>query len=561
MNKALVLGLFLWASWVKSDLGPAKLLAGMSMRQKIGQLFVVAAASNADDPSEILATLAQKNPYKNPYNVNQDYIEQLITQYQIGGVIFLYKSVPQKQLTLTNKWQKMAQIPLLIAQDSEWGLSMRLDLDPDQVVRYPRNMTLGAIADPQIIYELGYEIGQQCRALGVHLNLAPVVDVNNNPKNPVIHDRAFGDQPDHVAKWGAFFMQGLQAAGILACAKHFPGHGDTVVDSHVGLPVIGHSREYLNQAELVPFKKLIKSGVQAVMLGHLVVPSLDESGQIASLSPKIVTDLLQNELGFNGLKITDGLGMQAVMTSYLPGELELQAFLAGNDLLLCPLDVPKAIELIANAILVGQVNENELDRRVLKILQAKAQVVSQQTLEHEQVMQFLTRPAAYALQARAYRAAITQINHDQAPVFDPTGFAKSCIMQVGDLPENYLINSRAKQHKLVFNYTKNFSDLDLQAGLKAAQAHEQIIIAVGDMTKNLNNNFGIAPNLVNLVCKLRELGKAVIVVLFGSPYAVSLFKQASTILVAYEDLPVVQQAILDVLQGKFEPTGVLPIKI
>lgn len=542
---------------LQASLEPRQILKKMSLRQKIGQLFMVAAASNQSFDSEILASLG----HKYLYNVDLAYIESLITKYHVGGIIFLYKSTPAKQFMLTQKWQKMSQIPLLIAQDSEWGLSMRLDQDPEQVVRYPRNMTLGAIAQPQLIYEIGYEIGQQCKTLGVHLNLAPVVDVNNNAKNPVIHDRAFGDQPDHVAKWGAFFMQGLQAAGILACAKHFPGHGDTQIDSHVGLPIILHSREHLDQTELWPFKALIKAGVQAVILGHLVVPSLDESGQIASLSPKIVTDLLQNELGFNGLKITDGLGMQAVMSKYAPGELELQAFLAGNDILLCPLDVPKAIDLIAKAVLSGRVSETELDRRVLKILQAKAQVVSQQTLEHERVMQFLIRPAAYALQARAYRAAITQINHDQAPFFELNGSAKSCIMQVGDLPENYLINSISQQHKLVFNYTKNFSDLDLQACLKAVQAHEQIIIAVGDMTKNLTNNFGIAPNLVDLVCKLRELGKTVIVVLFGSPYAVSLFKQASAILVAYEDVPVVQQAILDVLQGKFEPTGILPIKI
>lgn len=380
-------------------------LASLTLPEKIGQLFVVAAASDFEQPTEILAA----SMFACPYRMDEEYVSSLIRDYHIGGIIFLYKSTPLKQFALTQKFQSLSKIPLLIALDAEWGLGMRLDKDPSKVVQYPRNMILGALPDATIIYQIGYEIGQQCAALGVHMCLAPVVDVNTNPENPVMHDRSFGDNPEKVAHLGTLFAQGLHDAGILACAKHFPGHGDTSVDSHHDLPVILHTQERLGKIELFPFEKLIENNIPAIMTAHLAIPAFDVTHP-SSMSYETVTNLLKKEMNFKGLIITDGLGMKAITKKYNPGELELQAFLAGNDILLCPLDVPKACKLIEEAVVSGKVFQEELDQRVLKILQAKAWAFShQKNMSPEDAQAFLIRPEAYELARQAYQQAITAV--------------------------------------------------------------------------------------------------------------------------------------------------------
>lgn len=339
-------------------------LQSLTLREKIGQLFMVAAISSTEQSEEALASSLLECPYR----MEQEYIKYLIEEYKVGGLIFLYKSTPIKQIDAINYYQGLSKIPLLIGQDCEWGLSMRLY----DTMQFPRNNALGALKDKQLIYDLGFEIGKQCKAIGVHINFSPVVDINTNPANPVIGRRSFGDTPDLVAECGLLMMHGLQDAGILACAKHFPGHGDTNVDSHFLLPVINHSIERLKSIELMPFRHLIDGGVAAVMSAHLAVPAIEsESGRPSSLSRACVKQLLEDEMHFNGLKITDGLGMQAITNHYAPGEIELESFLAGNDILLCPLDVPKAVELIEGAIKEGKILLDDLEKRVLKILKAK----------------------------------------------------------------------------------------------------------------------------------------------------------------------------------------------
>ncbi len=341
-----------------------KTLASLTVREKIGQLFVVAAASCFDQQEEALATALFKAPYK----MDPEYIKQLIIEHKIGGLIFLFKSTPDKQIDAVNEYQALSAVPLLIGQDCEWGLSMRLY----ETISYPRNGDLAHLTDKNLVYELGKEIGRQCKAVGVHMNFAPVVDVNNNPDNAVIGSRSFGNDPECVAHAGLLMMRGLQDAGVLACAKHFPGHGGTAVDSHFDLPLITHAKDRLESVELVPFKHLIAHGVCAIMSAHLAVPALEkEAHRASSLSHATITDLLEQELGFSGLKITDGLGMQAITSHYEPGIIELEAALAGNDIILCPLDVPKAIDLIEQAVRAGTIAEQDLDRRVLKILKAK----------------------------------------------------------------------------------------------------------------------------------------------------------------------------------------------
>jgi beta-glucosidase-like glycosyl hydrolase len=270
-------------------------------------------------------------------------------------------------------------------------------------VSFPRNAILGAQKDYDLVYEMSQEIGRQLASIGVHMNLAPVVDVNSNPRNPVIGSRSFGDNPHDVALNGIAFARGLHDAGILSCAKHFPGHGDTTTDSHVTLPVVNHPRERLDSIELAPFIELINHQIPAIMTAHLAVPALEpDITKPASLSRAVVTDLLKNELQFTGLVITDGLGMRGASDAYKPGELELQALLAGNDILLCPLDVPKAALLIEQAITDGHFAEQELNHRVEKILRAKAWAFNHHPESVNPVYDYkqLHTPHAYALQKR-----------------------------------------------------------------------------------------------------------------------------------------------------------------
>src|SRR5579871_4009939 len=289
-------------------------LQQLSEDQKIGQLFMVAAVCDEQMNTDFMKTA--------PYTMDKEHVENLITKHGIGGIIWLGNGTPHKQIERTQHYQKLSRIPLLVAQDLEWGLSMRLKSDEgtQNVLRFPRAMTLGALTDDNLIYEVGNEIGRQAQQLGVHMNLAPVVDVNNNPENPIIHDRSFGDDPYAVARKSSAFMRGLRDGGIITCAKHFPGHGNTATDSHHALPFMTQSAEELEAVELVPFKQQIADGVAAVMVAHLEVPALEAQPKVpTSLSYAVVTQLLKQKLGFKGLVMPDGLGMRGITDHYNAG--------------------------------------------------------------------------------------------------------------------------------------------------------------------------------------------------------------------------------------------------
>lgn len=299
----------------------------LSPDERIGQLFMVAAYSNKDAKH-----IAE--------------ITNLIKQNKIGGLIFM-QGGPVRQATLTNKYQKLSKVPLLIGMDAEWGLSMRLD----SCVVFPRQMTMGAMQNDSLIYEMGNDMARQCKRLGVHISFSPDCDVNNNSKNPVIGSRSFGENKYKVAAKAIMYMKGLQDNGVLACGKHFPGHGDTESDSHKTLPVISKSKESMDTLELYPFKQLINAGIGSIMVAHLFVPSYDSTtNQATTLSKPVVTGLLKEQLAFKGLVITDALNMKGVSDFYGPSEVDLKALLAGNDVLLFSGNVPKAIALIKVAI-------------------------------------------------------------------------------------------------------------------------------------------------------------------------------------------------------------------
>lgn len=337
-------------------------ITALTLDQKIGQLFMVSAV--ADEK------IAKECREKKSYRMDKEYIEELITQYHVGGIIFLGKSDYHKQIARTKHFQELSTIPLLIGQDLEPGRVGGARFT--DFAQFPNNQHLGTIDNPDYTYLIGKSIGNIGKSLGVDIIFAPVADVNNNPNNPVINDRSFGDDPQLVANHATAFAKGLADTGIIACAKHFPGHGDTNIDSHHDLPLISHNIQRLHTIELAPFKKLIAADIPTIMIAHLEVPALEEQKNMpSSLSRKIVTDLLRKELGFEGLIITDGLDMGGITNHYSSGQAELQALIAGNDILLCSTDVPAAITAIKQALTDGHITEKEIDTHVERILAVK----------------------------------------------------------------------------------------------------------------------------------------------------------------------------------------------
>lgn len=337
----------------------------LTLDQKIGQLFMVAAVA---DEYTAFRTLLKKR-FKG-CRLHKRHIAHLIRDFGIGGIIYLGKSDPLKQKERTDYFQSLSDIPLVIGQDLEPGRvgSYIFSLMKD----FPNNEVLGNSDDKEFTYKIGLAIGQLCNMLGVHINFAPVADVNNNPRNPVINDRSFGAEPTVVAAHAIAFSNGLHDAGIIACVKHFPGHGDTDVDSHRDLPVIAHDEKRLHDVELYPFKQLIAAQIPMIMMGHLAVPAFEAQKNVpSSLSKNIVTKLLRQELGFTGIIVTDALDMRGVTRYYSNGQAELHALLAGNDILLCPINVPKAVAAIKQAIKNGVITEQEIDEHVQRILELK----------------------------------------------------------------------------------------------------------------------------------------------------------------------------------------------
>jgi beta-N-acetylhexosaminidase len=301
--------------------------AQLTLDQKIAQFFMLGV-------------------YPTQGDANKVFIEKMVSQHQIGGLIF-FKGHPTQIANWSNSFQAKANIPLFISVDGEWGINMRVD----STVQYPKQMTLGAIQNDELIYEMGARIGLECKAIGININLAPVMDVNNNPNNPVINDRSFGEDKYNVALKGLAYAQGMQSVGVMAVGKHFPGHGDTDTDSHMDLPIIKHSAERLDSLELYPFKVAIHGDMMGMMVAHLNIPALDNTPNLASsLSPKIITHLLKDSLGFEGLVFSDALDMKGVTKFFEAGEADKLAFLAGVDVLVVSGDAPLGISMIKKAV-------------------------------------------------------------------------------------------------------------------------------------------------------------------------------------------------------------------
>lgn len=523
----------------------------LSLDERIAQLMMVAAYSNKDARHEAE-------------------VEQLVRERNIGGLIF-FQGGPVRQARLTNRLQAAAKTPLLLGMDLEWGLAMRLD----STVRFPRQMTLGALQDDAPVGQMGEEIARQMKRLGVHVSFSPVVDVNNNPANPVINDRSFGEDRENVARKGIAYMRGLQNGGVIATAKHFPGHGDVDSDSHHTLPLIAHSRMRLDSLELYPFQRLVEEGLAAMMVAHLEVPALDSThGLPSTLSRHIVRDLLEGEIGFRGLVFTDALNMKGVANSGTPGEIELRALLAGNDVLLFPPDPVRAIERIRQAVDSNEIDVAVIDHKCLKVLRAKewAGLATRQVVKTEGLHADLNTTQGALLRRQLYAGAITVLNDHKGILplghtGSPTGLSGVSQMRIasvviGDTLDN-TFQQGLKRYADVksFRCDKAIPRDSLSALLRKLESFDRVIVSVHNTSWRVNKDFGIPETAMDIV---REIAakKPTVFALFANPYRLTRAYGAhylASVITAYEETPETQDLVSQVIFGGIGANGRLPI--
>ncbi len=507
--------------------------------ERIAQLFMVAA-------------------YSNKGSEHQKYISNLVSTYNLGGLIFM-QGTPEKEIELTNLYQSQAKTPLMIAIDGEWGLPMRLK----NTFKFPKQMTLGAIQHDSLIYNMGKEMALHCRRMGIHVNFAPVIDVNNNRKNPVINYRSFGEQRENVTKKGIAYMQGMQDNGVLACAKHFPGHGDTDKDSHKALPVITHDYNRLDSVELYPFKQLIKQGIGSMMVAHLFIPALDSTPNTATtLSKKVVTDLLQTEMGFEGLIFTDALNMKGVSSYYKPGIVDVKALIAGNDVLLFSEDVPTAIQEVKNAIARGEITKERVWKSVKKILYAKEWMnISTDTIFEKNLSNDLNPASSELTNKLLYENALTLVKNESELVplkrLDTTNIAS---VVIGKNSPNAFQKGLSRYAKVKhFGISKKASRENIASLINKLKGFDKVIVSVHG-TK-MNGSYGVFNNDIAIIRAIAK-NHQVILNYPTNAYALAKLGQAEhieSIIVSFEDNTYTQDLVGQLIFGGIGAKGKLPV--
>lgn len=522
-----------WADSVLQQLTPD---------ERIGQLFMVATYATADK------------------QMNKAQIEQLIKKHHIGGLIFM-QGTPERQVQLLNHYQKISQTPLLIGMDLETGLGFRLK----NTENFPKNMTLGAISDEALIYETAREIGRQCRRIGVHVNFAPVLDINNNKANPVIGTRSFGEDRENVTQKGRAFMHGLQDENILAVGKHFPGHGDTKTDSHHQLPSLYFSLDRLDSLELYPFKILSNEGIAGIMTAHLQVPKIDDKLP-TSLSPQAITKILRHQIGFNGLVFTDALNMGGVANNNAPGNVDVLALLAGNDVLLFSQNVPKAIEKIKAAITSGKISQKQIDAHVHKILLAKqwAGLNNWHALPETNVAEDLHPIHNELLQQKLAKAALTLLKNENE-LLPLKHLEKKRIAAVSieeDLSNPFLQRLSHYTKVDIFAIPRGASQAVYDHLHKQLANYNTVIVAKHNNNYSLKRNFGATQASIGFLEEM-DAKQNVIFAFFGSPYGMENYNLANcqAVLVGYEDTPYTQEAMAQALFGGCALSGKLSLGI
>jgi len=520
--------------WVDS------VLNSLSPEQRIAQLMVIRAHSNlgADHVAKVTSD---------------------IQKYNVGALCF-FQGGPVRQANLTNSYQSMAKTPLMVTIDGEWGVGMRLD----SVTKFPYQLTLGAMNNQRLVYEMGLAVGEQCKRLGIHVNYAPVVDINNNPNNPVIGFRSFGEDKDKVIKFGIAYMKGMQDAGIMACAKHFPGHGDVDVDSHLDLPVINKSRAELDSNELKPFRELINAGIGSVMVAHLSVPSIDTGEHRAtSISKNTVTGVLRNDIGFSGLTFTDALEMKGVAKYFPGGVISVEALIAGNDMLCLPEDVGKAIDAIKNAISQNRLSWDEVDAKVKKVLRSKYQLGLNQLkpIETTNLLPDLNSKTD-AIRLKVAKETITVLKQGAGNASLPLKKNyKIAYVAIGDSDMNSFGRSLVENYK-TDSYYFSWKDGDDKADEifeKVIDKYDAVVIGVHNFSNRPANNYGISKSSLSLWRRLNKANSITLV--FGNVLAAVSFCNANALIACHQDDNITRQVAANLLKGKVNASGKLPVRV
>lgn len=509
------------SQWVDST------FKSMNKNEKIAQLFMIAAYSNKN-------AIYEKD------------LEKTISKYKPGGIIF-FQGTAERQAILTNRLQKASSTPLIIGIDGECGLGSRLN----DCIQFPKQMTLGAIKDNMLIYEMGREIGRQCKALGIHINFAPVADINSNPNNPVINTRAFGENKYNVADKCIEYMDGMQDEGIIAVAKHFPGHGDTDKDSHKTLPIINHDIKYLKDNELYTFERLINRGIQGVMTAHISLPKIESSGIAASLSNKIVNKLLKKDLGFKGLRFTDALNMKAICNKKSKGRINAEALIADNDILLFPSDLKQAINAIKEALTNGDIQQESIDNKCKKILQAKyhARLSRKETLYTLGIKKELNTEYAKALNEKLIAKSITLIkNKGNLLPLQNLNRLKIASLALGENKKTVFQNTLS-----LYSKVDHYNNTSIKTLIKHIDNYNLIIINIyGKDTKHKSN-------LITRIAK----NKKVILNYQNTPYGLKRYnlKGPKSICLSYKQDSLYQSFAAQAIFGGIDLSGKLPISI
>lgn len=523
------------AAWIDS------VMDTLTTEQRIAQLIMVAA-------------------YSNNNTRNEAEITKLIKRYHIGGLVF-FQGSPFKQAELTNNYQRISQTPLLIGMDAENGLAMRLD----STIRYPSQMMLGAIEDDRLIYDMGGQIARQLKRLGVHINFAPVVDINNNPENPVINRRSFGEDISAVGRKSLFYMIGLENGGIISVAKHFPGHGDTDTDSHKDLPYMMHSRARLDSLELAPFRELIYNGLSGIMTAHLHIPALDAREKVpSSLSEIVIDTILRKQMGFNGLVFTDALSMRGITKNFKPVEAAKLALLAGNDILLMPEEIPDIIKDLTRMVKNGKLDAALIDMKCRKVLAAKywAGLHQYRPVTLHNLSADLNKAEYTMLQRKLIETSITvlQNKHNLLPLkrLDTLKVASVVFSNENDTAFSNTLGLYMPVKRFHINGDNLLKSDSILADLRN---YNLIVASLHSTSVNKELQYGLHKSFFTIVDSLTAK-YSVIIDIFGNPYLLnrlSKAERAKSILVSYENAELVQELSAQMIFGATGATGTLPV--
>lgn len=514
----------------------------LGKRQKIAQMFFVRAHTNLGKAYE-------------------DSIARVIKKERIGGLVF-FQGGPGRQAVLTNQYQSLARVPLLITSDGEWGLGMRLD----STISYPYQMALGAVQNNELLYKMGLEVAKDYKRIGMYMNLAPDVDVNNNPKNPVINFRSFGENKYNVTSKGAAYMKGMQDGGILVSLKHFPGHGDTDVDSHYDLPKLPFSKARLDTLEIYPFRELIREGAAGVMIAHMNIPALDSIPNMPStLSKPIVTGILKEELGFKGIIISDAMEMKGVVKYFKDGEADVMAIIAGNDIIELSENSDRAIKLVRKAVREGRISQAQIDESVKKILTAKywAGLNARDTIKETNVFEEVNRVESKALLKQLSEASMTLLRGQQY-LKTLAAEKRTVIISIGTPDVTVFQKDLGAYYKNAVFYTldKNANANSIAKVMREIGSFDQVIIGIHDTRTRPGNGMVLSADLKMFVKNMAA--KNAVFALFANPYNLSALpglENSKALVVAYQKDDFMQRAAAGVIKNQVLATGKLPVTV